>query len=141
MNSFEKLLDSCYDSYVNYHRLQEANLHYIIIICKVAFYYKLSAMTLFRYLPPSDLSQIKCMSLDERQLFSKEVSLFVASITSEIQSLNHQVDLLSENATYHSIAAGDHAESSQVTFYKLILSSLLTVSLHSNYDILPYDIT
>jgi hypothetical protein len=78
------------------------------------------------------------MSVDERQLFSKEVSLFVASITSEIQNLNHEVDRLSENVMYHSIAADenvhgdvDHAESSQVTFYKLILSSLLTVSPRS----------
>ena len=26
MNAFEKLLDSCHDSYVNYHRLHETNL-------------------------------------------------------------------------------------------------------------------
>ena len=75
------------------------------------------------------------MSSDERQLFSKEVSLFVASITSEIQSLNHQVDRLSENAAGERVHGDDaHTESSQVTFYKLILSSLLTVSPHSCYD-------
>jgi hypothetical protein len=85
------------------------------------------------------------MSVEERQLFSKEVSLFVASITSEIQNLNHQVDRLSENVMYHSIAAGehvygdvDHVESSQVTFYKLILSSLLTVSPQCCYSMMHY---
>jgi len=92
-------------------------------------------MILSRYLPPADLSQIKCMSPDDRQLFSKEVALFVASVTSEIQSLNHQVDRLSENA----LTLDAHAESSHVTFYKVILSSLLSVS--RNYCLMNACIT
>ena len=70
------------------------------------------------------------MSPVDRQHFSKEVALFIASLTSEIQSLNHQVDRLSENMLSYSNEYGNdvNAESSQVAFYKLILSSLLTVS-------------
>lgn len=80
-----------------------------------------------RYLPNYDIKHIKTMSSEHRKIINREIVDFIETIASEFQYLHKELDNINMNTHTSSSSMNKSKESTQVQFYKIVLSSLLNV--------------
>jgi hypothetical protein len=84
------------------------------------FVYSLVRLTLLRFLPAKVLTADLCLTEQSRLAMNQEISLFVTGISTQIQSLNRQLEVMADE--------GNGGTATQFEFYRLVVSMLLAVS-------------
>ena len=111
-------------------------------------YYLYNIVIYSRYLSNDDLKCIKTMSSHDRSHINQEIINFIASVATEFQYLHKELDNINMNiqTTTTNNTVESSKESTQVQFYKIILSLLLNVrfynelalKIYTNYKLLTY---